>query len=278
MAKIDPGLRFLARQEPLALRALATESVFEVVDAHTEAPGVTALVQFEGDIATLEAAGFQTQTVEGDVASGTVDIARVDELETLEELTRLEVARALHKELDLALPEARATEVHAGPPGHRGTGVVIGIIDSGIDFTHPAFRRSDGSTRILAIWDQAAGPQGQEASPTGFSYGVEYRRADIDAALASADPFSVVRHQDRQIPGDGFHGTHVAGIAAGNGSVAGGGMPALTFVGVAPEADIVVVANNRGSAGDARGMGDSADTFDAVAYISGSPSRWGGRP
>ena len=110
-------------------------------------------------------------------------------------------------------------------------------------------------------------PRSGESSPAGFTYGVEYRSAQINAALAAPDPFAVVRHRDLQISGDGFHGTHVAGIAAGDGSVAGSGQPAFTFVGVAPEAELVVVANTRGAAAGQRGLGDSADTLDAARYI-----------
>ena len=141
--------------------------------------------------------------------------------------------------------------------------MIVGIIDSGIDWENPSFRRANGSTRVLAIWDQGLVPQGGEASPTNFGYGVEYVSTAINAALNSAQPRSIVRHNDDV----GLHGTHVAGIAAGDGSVAGQGQPPFTFVGVAPEADIVVVANNRGRAQGERGLGDSADTVDAARYI-----------
>ena len=57
------------------------------------------------------------------------------------------------------------------------------------------------------------------------------------------------------------------GIAAGDGSVAGSGRPPFTFLGVAPEADLVVVANTRGAAAGQRGLGDSADTLDAARYM-----------
>jgi subtilisin family serine protease len=267
MATIDPALRFLASEEPASLGALSAESIFELVDAATPKPGVNALVQFTGDVSALESVGFKMEVVAGDVAAGTLDLARLDDFAEVPELERIEVARAMHKELDLTLPETRADAVHIGPPGHRGAGVIVGIIDSGIDYTHQAFRRSDGPSRILAIWDQGLDPQGSEQHPEGFTFGVEYRRADIDSALRARDPFAVARHRDAQIPGDGFHGTHVAGIAAGDGSVAGGGQPALTYVGLAPESEIVVVANNRARAGTERGMGDSADTFAAVRYI-----------
>jgi subtilisin family serine protease len=265
MAKIDPGLKFLAEQDPAVLRGLAEESIFEV--SADPAPKATVLAQFSGDIDELEAAGFETRNVVGDVATGQIALADLGELEALGSLVRIEASRALYSDLDLALPETRGDVVHAGPPARLGAGVIVGIVDSGIDYTHQAFRRPDGSSRILAIWDQGLDPQGSESSPAGFGYGVEYRTSDVDAALGGADPFSVVRHQDLQIPGDGFHGTHVAGIAAGDGSVAGQGSPAFTFVGLAPEADVVVVANTRGRAAGERGLGDSADTLDAIRYI-----------
>lgn len=151
--------------------------------------------------------------------------------------------------------------MHTGPPGFRGAGVIVGIIDNGIDFTHECFREAGGTSRITAIWDQNLAPTGNESSPSGFPFGVEYTKSDIDAALANSNPFSVVRHRDGDTRSG--HGTHVAGIAAGDGSVAGNGQPAFTFVGVAPEANILMVANrSEGSA-----LGDSASTLDAVAYI-----------
>jgi subtilisin family serine protease len=267
MEKVDPALRFLGEQTRAQLRTLADESEFELTAAPREEPKASILVEFDGDLSELESAGLEVRSVAGDVASGEIQLGRVDKLAELDSVVRLEVSRALYAELDLALPESGADIVHTGPPGHRGANVIVGIIDSGIDFTHEAFRRSDGTTRILAIWDQGLAPQAGETAPAAFGYGVEYRQADIDAALVAPNPLAVVRHQDQQIPGDGFHGTHVAGIAAGDGSVAGQGQPAFTFVGVAPEADIVVVANTRGRATGERGLGDSADTLDAVRYI-----------
>ncbi|MGY1616850.1 S8 family serine peptidase [Geodermatophilus sp. SYSU D00691] len=267
MAKVDPGLKFLAQRGEELSPDLADEVAFAVEVDAGGAPAVSVLVQFEDDLSALEEAGFRTRSVAGDVATGEVQLGRIDELAQHPSVTRMEASRVLGRELDLALPESRADAVHTGPPGHRGSGVLVGIIDSGIDYTHQAFRRTDGTSRVLAIWDQGLVAQGGEASPTGFTYGVEYQKVAIDNALGAADPFAVVRHRDLQIPGDGFHGTHVAGIAAGDGSVAGQGQPAFTFVGVAPEADIVVVANTRGRAAGERGLGDSADTLDAIRYI-----------
>ena len=104
-----------------------------------------------------------------------------------------------------------------------GQGIVIGFIDSGIDFTHPAFRNEDGSTRIEYIYDLSTG-------------GNVYNKARINEALRARDPFSVVPSEDIT-----EHGTHVAGIAC-----AGGRIP-RNFYGVAPKSSIMMVKSARGS-------------------------------
>ncbi len=108
-----------------------------------------------------------------------------------------------------------------------GEGVLVGIIDTGIDYTNPIFQYADGTTRIAAIWDQTIqiGPP-----PQGRLYGTEYTRDRINEALKSTDPLSIVPSMDTV-----GHGTMVAGIACGNAS------PENGFVGVAPGAELVVV-------------------------------------
>jgi subtilisin family serine protease len=262
MSKLDAGCRFLTEQKKTALNSLVHEAAFEINSQSGVEPTASVFVEFDGDLSALEAAGLVVSTVAGDVANGTVELRQLERLAAVEQVVRVEVARAMHRDLDLALPEIGANAVHTGPPGHRGNGVIVGIIDSGIDYLHEAFRRPDLTSRILAIWDQGLVPQGAEASPAGFTYGVEYDKAAIDAALLAPNPLTLVRHQDPQL-----HGTHVSGIAAGDGSAASLNHPAFTFIGIAPEADIVVVANTRGSAAGQRGLGDSADTLDAARYI-----------
>ncbi len=111
--------------------------------------------------------------------------------------------------------------------GLKGQGVLVGIIDTGIDYQNPVFRNLDGTSRIEAIWDQTVqeGP-----APPGFIYGAEYRRAQIDEALASEEPLRIVPTTDA----DG-HGTYVASLAAGSAS------PQNEFTGAAPLAAIAVV-------------------------------------
>jgi subtilisin family serine protease len=270
MSKLDPALRFLSsaeqqREEEAHFGELAEQSVFALTTEEVPEPTIATLIQFEGEVEALEEAGVRLRSVVGDVAVGEVALSAVEGLAALEQVVRVEASRTLAPELDLAVPDVGADAVHTGPPGLRGDGVIVGVIDSGIDWRHGSFRRADGTSRVLAIWDQFLTPQGSESSPPPFGYGVEYPQSRIDTALGSANPLNVVRHQD--VAAANFHGTHVAGIAAGDGSPAGQGQPASTFVGVAPEADLIVVANNRGRASGERGLGDSADTLDAVRFI-----------
>lgn len=114
------------------------------------------------------------------------------------------------------------------PLSLQGAGVIVGFIDTGIRYELDVFRREDGSSRIMSIWDQTI----QEGEPPeGFLYGTEYTRTDIDRALQTAVPEQIVPSVDLN-----GHGTQLASVAAG--SILNQG---LTFRGAAPQADIAVV-------------------------------------
>ncbi len=109
----------------------------------------------------------------------------------------------------------------------RGQGVLIGFVDTGIDYTHPAFRYEDGSSKIVAIWDQT---QENGVKPVGFGYGTEYNRQMLNQALISEKPLEVVNTTDVE-----GHGTFLAGIACGREELM------EDFTGYAPLAEIVMV-------------------------------------
>lgn len=113
--------------------------------------------------------------------------------------------------------------------GLSGNGVIIGIVDTGIDYTHPAFLDERGNSRILRIWDQTVSDN-TDNTPLSFPYGREYTQEEINQALRADNPQTVVPVTD--VTG---HGTAVAGIAAGSAS------PVNEFVGAAPGSDLVVV-------------------------------------
>ena len=113
--------------------------------------------------------------------------------------------------------------------GASGKGVIIGFIDTGIDYQNPLFRNADGTSRILGIWDQTIAPASPEENPF-FLYGTVYNQMQINQALASPDPLSVVPTVDTN-----GHGTFMAGVAAGNRSVND------NFTGASPDCMIAAV-------------------------------------
>jgi subtilisin family serine protease len=161
----------------------------------------------------------------------------------------LDVARSASYSGPLALGVVDPAHQDFGP--NLGGGVVIGIVDTGIDFRHPDFSRTGdpSRTRILKIWDQTDSLGPSPASPYG--YGTEWTRAQIDAELGASPP-GAVREADTE-----GHGSHVAGIAAGNGSATGHGQSAGRFKGLAPEADILMVKTDF----------DDTSILDGVNYI-----------
>ena len=119
----------------------------------------------------------------------------------------------------------------SNPGNLNGTGVLVGIIDSGIDYTHPDFCNEDGTTRITALWDQSSD---KGTPPEGYLLGTLYLDSQINGALKEKTP-----EKRRQIVPEtdlSGHGTHVAGIAAGNGRASEG-----KYRGVAYESGILAV-------------------------------------
>ena len=191
----------------------------------------------------------------------------VSELETVAELDiveYMESGRQYYPMLDTSVSETRADKVvnpTSGQPGYDGSGIVVGIIDYGFDFTLDDFRNDDdGSTRVAFLWDQGLNAQGDEAAPTKYGYGVEYDQNAINAALNSSDAFSMVRH----LPTASSHGTHVAGIAVGNGRSGDQEFPADTYVGVAPGATIIFVQPS--TSDQTPTFTDSVHVAEAVTY------------
>ena len=131
--------------------------------------------------------------------------------------------------LDLESLEASGILAVQNQPvlGLKGQDVLIGFIDTGIDYTHPAFRRPDGLSRIVGIWDQTL-QTGQP--PFDLNYGTAYSQEELNQALSMEDPFSLVPSRD-----ENGHGTFLAGVAAGS------TLPQQSFSGAAPEALIAMV-------------------------------------
>lgn len=119
--------------------------------------------------------------------------------------------------------------------GAGGEGVLLGLIDTGIDYQNPLFRDEEGKTRILGLWDQTIEGNGFQLAGNRpflfpFFYGTEYTYDDLNRALALEDPLALVPSTDTN-----GHGTFLAGVAAGGTSAA------LDFTGAAPQCSLGVV-------------------------------------
>ncbi len=120
--------------------------------------------------------------------------------------------------------------------GLTGKGVIVTVIDSGIDWKHPDFIDASGKSRILELWDLSDDSFATKgigsAPPVAGLGGTLYTSAQINEALAG---HGVVNSKDTV-----GHGTACAGMAAGNGRAKVTGMPAGIYKGVAPEADLII--------------------------------------
>jgi subtilisin family serine protease len=231
-------------------------------------PYASVFILSDASAADLAKLGARVRSQMCDVFTAFVPLSRLEALEASPAVRYLELAQAMRPTLDQATPYAKIDTLHNTVPATNGTGVVVGIVDVIFDIYHPDFRTADGRTRVFWFWDQALTPQGQEHGPDvsllspmpfgGQTYGVEYDQSAIDRELSNFNPpnnYTIVR----QPTGIASHGTHVAGIAVGNGLAQN-----KAFVGGAPGANIIFV---RPPQYLTQWTTDSAIIADALAYI-----------
>jgi len=254
-----------APQEHLQMHA----KFMEIRDLESKDPVVGLLIKSRGDRKELESSGARVGGQVGDIFSVRIPISRLKDLAGLSNVTSIQASMIHHTDLDASIPECGADDVHQGdystsPPsfsGYTGKGVLAGALDTGIDWNHDDFiNDGDGSSRIYYIWDQTITATGTEKPPANFDYGVEYTKAQIDNELDGTTT-GAIRTKD-----DIGHGTHVMGIIAGDGSATGGSLPAHTYVGMAPEADILMVRGANAASGD--GGFSETEELDAICYAA----------
>lgn len=256
---VDDKATFKGVPRQVRARLIQYASLLHGVDFDAKPePTASVFIKFRGDVNRFQKLGIKIRSVSGDIATATVPLTSVPELEADEDVIFVELSRPAFPNLDQSVPVIEADQLHGATPPITGQGIIVGIVDYGMDFYHPDFRDPvTDSTRLLFLWhqDPPSGTSGTAGSaPAPWGYGLEYTAADIDNDLSSGNPYSVVDHR----AGVAAHGTHVAGIAAGNGR--GDGLR----IGVAPDADIIFV-DTVGSGIQA--VADLAQISDAIAYI-----------
>ena len=198
--------------------------------ARPEMP-VSVIIEGTPDRAELESKGIIVGTVAGDVVTATMPLSLVPVLLNVPGVEKVSAAAAVEKALNVSAYEIDADALWAGnPPSYpanslTGNGVIVGIVDTGVDPRVADFKDTQQKTRIKYAWDQTW----SGTPPAPFAYGFEYTEAMINAG-------NIEELRDY----DG-HGTHIAGVAAGNGQATGNGQAAWRYVGVAPRANIISV-------------------------------------
>lgn len=205
------------------------------------------ILKYSGSLESVRELAVYVTELTGGYAIVQIKESRIEELAALSEVEFIEKPKSLYFQIENGRRVSCINEVQAVPSYFYteneleeersvfpllGNGVLVGIVDSGIDYENSDFRNPDGTTRIVALWDQTVQTG---TPPKGFNVGTEFTAEQINAALQVMD--RVERYQLVPSRDTSGHGTAVAGIAAGNGR----GSESERYRGVAPEAGLLIV-------------------------------------
>ena len=232
------------------------------------------IVKYSGTLERVRTRAVYVTELTGGYAIIQIKESQIKELAAFPEVEFIEKPKSLYFQIENGRRVSCIDEVQAAPffssIGQEGLednqqkkqsfpllgkGVLIGIVDSGIDYENPDFRNADGTTRILALWDQTL-QNGKP--PQGYHIGTEFTSEQINEALrmeVREERYRIVPSRDTS-----GHGTAVAGIAAGNGRGSKNGK----YRGTAPEAGMLIV--KMGGAGET-GFPRTTQLMRGVDYI-----------
>lgn len=178
------------------------------------------------------------------IVTAEIPLDKVKDVASLNDVIYIDGSNYRYALMDISRTDIKADQVHNGvglPRGFKGNNIIVGVIDSGIDWKHNDFKNA-GGTRIQYLWDMS----GSGSPPSGYTYGREYTKAQMDANQCF----------ETDADDGGGHGTHVSGTAAGNGLAIG------NYTGIAPESQIMFVKGFRTGPGFA-----DADVVNGCNYL-----------
>src|SRR5262249_45668912 len=251
-----------------ALALWRTRTANGVADAPSGGEQLIVYVTYDGgDLQPLIDAGLAPGFDRRARVSGRIAYRDLERLAAVPSVTYIEKEPAVRPLLESTVAEMRVpwkVPPTAPWPG-KGAGIIVAVIDTGIDIFHDSFRKSDGSSRILELWDQSA-TTGGSLPPAGFDQqaGRVFSQTQINAGITAGPPFASIDNNG--------HGTHVAGIAAGNGRQDDRCSDPGKYVGVAPEADLVIVK------AISLPPGATANVGDALRWSAQAGTRNGNKP
>ena len=193
------------------------------------------IVKYHGDIRFLENFGIRVEELIAGYGILTVPAEQVERLALVEEIEYVEKPKRYYFEEELPVENSCIYPVALGEKALTGMDNVIAVLDSGIDYRRQEFRKEDGSSRILYLWDQTLTGDDGDMAPEGFAIGVEFTKEQLDLALQEDEAEGFARVPSRDVSG---HGTAVAGIAAAGRVRMEDGR---VYQGVAPESQLIVV-------------------------------------
>ena len=199
------------------------------------------IIKYSGNLETVRQISERVTELLNEYAIIHIRQSQIPDLVQIVEVEYVEKPKRLFFQVRNGKRVSCINEVQDARFSLTGQGVLVAVIDSGVDYTLPDFRNEDG-TRIRYLWDQSLKAVEGEHVPKGYGMGVEYTKEEIDAAFPDfyhvITPKNIVTQgaitiRTRDISG---HGTAVAAIAAGNGRGSGG-----VYAGVAPQSEFIVV-------------------------------------
>ena len=233
--KMSLGVRLMLQEQGGAMQRAASAP-----DAPPPMQTLYVSIDSSFDPASLAALNAVIGTQAGGMITLHLPIQNIPLLAETQGVVFIDAGHKAHKRLYTAAADIGAPQIWAGAQplaaSYTGRGVIVGVVDYGIDLTHPAFYDSEGILKVKRVWVQ----DGRALPPPRFGYGTEYASPEALAALGTSNSGQ-------------SHGSHVTGIAAGTGGALG------LYKGIAPDAEIVFV--------ELSAEGYDSKIIDGIKYI-----------